>query len=1209
MSRIINTRPLIQKAKSLQNRANHVSSSQRSRTSMESYYSTVLPDTITTYNNIKDFAEYLDELFPYIGELSIFHPFHPAEPTTEDPGFTDTLRKVKLVSVNDGLPTYKLYIVAAYKFRNELYISIELLYKDNEYINIEPRYDRALNPINVSDYLAAGTVHFEMNDVYDILITKAEELDENTDRFEIYAVCSLNGTYQAARIKYLLFNLTNHVVSVDNVDFLLASDIQYRGSINDVSMFDNLISTIGVSNTGYLISEDLIPTDCFFVLQNSGSATNDYWYLDVVYFNTTLGKWVQNMGEYPKLESIEYIWRSDEMKTWKVNNPTTHEMVIKSCYYKYKLVIKPDLSTTVVSGQRICNIEFHLHRLTPAGAYSSDAMIDEIIDISTYVNVVVDDTDKLVKVYFNGDMILYGSLNPQSTQIVNMNYTTQKYSQDVIAYGTISISVINPVNGDFVFRVDPEYSYPIHYITKLTGQWNSICFFYDGMSYSSIADDKDAGDQSDLFKEDLGYAFLTSVKGNYVNIAVGYDSSKQLLVAECNKCEWKQLICEGEVIEHVEWSNTYKTLETYVVRTSTLWSDINTMKDVAENMLCDEILYVKSSVKNGDVMVYVVNEYENSEHTGDVVNKYITMIDADGLVIFNMQPITSISHTDKNKVNIETDYAFKNTGTQHYSFNFRYHTKYTRYIEDGKEYAEQTKAIKKLCAIGNKDGTICSILSEDNGKSWHIINYGDDLGRSIVSANINSYELLRSIELDQSLLINDSFGYLLVGSDKWNHLIIEAYNNLSNQWENPFNDLLNSGSVLDLKYDVDCTLENHNVVVRVDIIPTTNDSFITYKDIQISYSTGFFLNCDLMDIVWTGGFKLHKLPMTINAKTNDKSYSFSLDIEYTTIILTRPAASDEQEKYMYCIVDKQYSDETGLLAITINIYNKSDIVESNIGGEITITIDFTPFKKDYWYTNIKTEYVYANTQNVDIDETKEDGIIERYIPKDSDDIIGNRVSNVFWRSLFNCTITRGNSIIPGRQTFYWDANQTISPLSAEMNDSVLVFTFNKYVYKIECELILDPEMPSALRDTWGLETSLYNNAAHIELHCDSTIPVVVITEEPGFHEMSYYINCEYPVHGSSDVVKYINTVNMIFTLQKVDETETIPCSISYTSASYSVASVDVYTVIPRIEALDNTKIACKNNVMVLYDKNNVVDIPMTNNLFILEKVRESKLDD
>lgn len=784
MSRGINCVQLYNDAKRLQQTVKKIQSSQSTRLSKyNTSLNDVLPDVRDKYEQIKDYASYLSQIHPFILSLQhidVYKEINEQGEIVVD--YSGTLKKMCLAYVNEvsekktstESPDYdRMYLVGVYNYNGGLWVSVDEVYNFKDHVSTYEKLSMLSMPVEVN----YNTTSVKFNDIIFVDCVSSSAGDEAiegstteekawTIHLNLSIIGTCNSVYKSVISDFKI------VPSKDTktASAIIQIDANYKGSIDDTKFYSSSIGSVGVSHLGYLSSEVEAYTDSWFKLaENKDESADIVFYANNIYYYNYDRTWENSANEANVIDRITSTSRV------AVEQGDTVSYV----NYLLEIIIKKNPSGNTFS------IELNNYRKTSSSTQNT------LTDIREFYTVIPDNYNKTIKIIdlLTNEIIMFSSLSLQSNKLVDINYTTEHVIDTINAYKgiiTFTATIDTTVHYILTCHQDSEKSkvqYPFHFHSTIPGIWKAVVLVYRGVMFSVT----DSGDTRIIVSSD---SFIDTLVTAYTMIALGYDLSKNLLVAELNHSEWKLKACSGEIPINCSWDQASISQEIQIEEQSILWSDYeNKFKNMfVHNYGSDVQIPILDTdyLLEGVFRAYDVtrNAYITFYKTSKSGNEYLLVVDIDGeTILFGKTKLESWTITDVNKVIFVYESSTRETITTSFRFN-DCEVKYSNIHNES--YVMTKTAIQKIMCAGNDETyKLHTIYSEDLCSTWAEVPINTE--RQISVASITNYIVPKPYN---SYLKNDHGGFVLAGYDTRDHLTVLSYNNLYDDWFNVFSNVL-----------------------------------------------------------------------------------------------------------------------------------------------------------------------------------------------------------------------------------------------------------------------------------------------------------------------------------------------------------------------------------------------------------------------------------
>lgn len=1155
MASNINLKQLYYQEKQLLNKAYTIQNQQIARKDEYNQIINNFPDTTSIYQNIRDFATYLDNIHLYLESLSQIQLKYEEVDETLD--LTGCLKKATLLSTMNG----KTYILGVYLKNNNACISVNKLSTNNN-----TKYIKNFKELKI------GNAFVVMNDIYDV-----KQISESENNLNFVIIGTNNSTYYSIIASLTIKSSDDE--SIESYNFEELSDLYYHGTIGGNYIMDERIATVGTTYSGNLISELLLPENNWFVIK-SGDGKETYATITNI---------------CGKTENINWFIQSDDSNSslccaikdihgpFYLEDGTIDES--KNEIVKYILKLTPNQNYTT-------NSSIKLEATMNVYNFDGDELVDtENLNISDYFDVYIDKFNNTIKITYlkSGENIMFSSINLEENLMLETNYTTTINNNG--EYGYINFIFNEQVAGQISLHKEDEKKFvPLHLSANLFGQWNDTCIIDNGIIFSEIIDDKKLNDKADE-------AFISSIQRNYTTIAIGNDTNGKFTIANLYNFSWNKLQVE-DIVTGAKWQKIDKSLENYIVDTEDLWVDAvknNIKLDSNQNENnYSSIIIVYDGVSNKHLK-FCVKENENKL---DIVNDDNTI-----MLTYNLKTGTAPEYIGVNEVRFTVSLNDKD-----YTITIAYEEKYEQRSVGNTTYTTKTTIVNRLIMVGNIGSTLVSAVSLDSGNSWKLIPDNNIYNRRTYS--VSNYQLVKS---NTTNLINNHFGFLMGSQSNTGHLDIYEYNNLTCKWTNSFVDLLFpcSGLIFNKLIDCDFTTndDGNEITIKMILIPIHQLSTITsISNCSIENEKILF---DLtFDKQWT---KIGTEPVTkrftIPYTYSTSGYQNKINVGCTdsdkitfTATFTVPESKDTPTKddFIYSRTD---GGKTGFETnIVINKKFKTSDKLLQVCS-FNVALDMSELIVDYY----RMEYI--TSPMTDIHSSQEDIHISRYeTNNDKLDIIKYDLKTDFWKKLFGIK-DRIETIINVEEPSRFEVRVSLN--INEIPESMIIIDHNdndeknydyELLYNEQLGLAFETRMYDNTDKEITLTRSVLNQCPYIVGTIDypnHSITDIVITKSISFNSLIWNIEVK-SIDDKKNIITTMYHFHLIIDIFKYNPSPGVNTSIT-TSILDEDDQIYVLTACAKFN-INDPEIVVKNNYALCYDNNSMAGLFITNNLYILEDI-------
>ena len=1234
----INCKQLCRIIQSLQYKANKIRGYQASRIAQyNKIYNDDIANSLDSYETIRDFSEYLENLHPYLNEMK----------TVETPNNSDEnpLQKMCLAHVDNGNESH-IWLIGVYSNGGSLHWSKTKIWSKEGDTEQWPDVESLgeLNEIKIDD---EPVIFSNITDV--VFIGMRQSDDGVFVRFDIIGL--KDSIFQTVIVEFPdndsggnsgnnnSGNNNNNNSGTSNSPYGLISDAYYESSLNQTSSLSFLTASVGSSISGTLTSELVGHHDFQFKLTNKASSStgtnSDTTCPDIIFYNKCI-------------TSPTVYWTdgtNNTMEFYVKSNETYVNAKGVSFNYDYKLTISSSGKGTINTGVASCSLKLTAERVVVS------EKVSEPINYNEHFKFKLDNYHKTLRLYSvdSGLLLMYSSLSPEFHYKVALKETTANNSGNMIGYINFAITIdelilptpeptpeegqgvntaandaIEPYTATIVSIDTTDETIkslaPFHYHSNLPGEWTGNAIFTNGISYELTHYLKVTESSSTVSANDIGKSFLEHLDTEAVVIATGYTSSKQFALAEFSNSEWKSKSFSCSGLTKFQSMSTKSFTESRVESADIKWADyvdsLDVRNDKGEKIVFkqDTLMNVYQTVCARTGKTIMVYESKTSDKT-----YFIVVIPDEPMIKFQAtsvkSPIVGIQLLSGHRL-AYTKRWFKNANDT--------------YVES----IHQT-----IMCVSNVDGKLTSIMNTDLSESWEFIDVGMD---NVDYFGLESYKLVKP----DSKLTNEHHGFVIIANDKDDHMLARGYNQVSNEWIDvfgymfypmPFCNVVNTPSIT---YSINGSGESKKGVMgfKWSVSFGFYDKFVTSASFSTSIEqqdenepeptepteptepqqdeqlTSTATANNKMNFTTSPLWSSEEWSKIVHVSGTCKvgSKTSILKPEYTDITAKLTASDIElnaseiknSRDLYYTRTDS--NDETHIMSEII-VYKKSN---NEVVASFTVTFEFKSFNVD-WFRAFVIALPQAPNEHSDgsvdilVDETKLDNtyvqfrndVWQRFITLGYETKIDTKDDG----TLDSITIKLDSEEIPTNLTF-----STI-PLSPT-------------VYSFEYTYAGNSTMQLA-----GVMNQSSNDKVTVEQHLINKCPTFVL--KFGNETFSYESASVSVIANLDTIVFTINAIRVKHPTIRVKSTirsnTEITLAISVTlkppnaSDEYtpinlrtdeSTKTVIVYVPYPKFDLVE-PEMCAKNNIGICYDDDNVMIIPFTNNIYALEEVRAPLMQD
>ena len=1082
---------------------------------------------------------------------------------------TGKLVTMKLLSINEPLKC--TYIVALYKYGGKLFISVNLLKIDDKYVEIT-ELSKPLEILHDEKSILFDNL-FSMNEIHDSTIfSLATNPITSFITFRVILTGDLDSFYKTVLQDIIITpdysDPVKQQIELDtnNRDYY---DYLYQGDVKDTAAMDDYVHSIGLSTSGTLTSELVYKVQSFFKITD-GLLNTDIVYINNLHVNTIYNKWDKLINKNSSANYILGLIQDDEKQL------------------RLKLTLTVDENTIMTKlGSMII-----LLKVEPL-VYGIDKEGEEIKNGSINdVEIDFNSLNKTISFSYRDKIILYSSYDLTENEYIVTDYTIED--------NMYKISIKCPTNSnDKLFNLydsdDPLL--PLHFISDIEGRWLSTAILYNGVRYYSGDDWKlknpETGEYESPDYQPIGeypsiYTFLNSLQNDYITVALGYDANYNLCISKHENYNWTKTTFQTADLSTGKWQYIKESVESYIVDTNSKWGTYQGIKDkfpdvVYNNSLTDKIKYRYTNIfhiwsTNLNEYIYFItfNELEyndtNINSNDDETTKVYLIIKDENKTYVSEDMKVEVDNITISDINLVT-ISFILDGTP-YKLKLRFSKIFERYWNNDTEklipndgYVKRYHIERKLMAAGVAlDGKLISAISYDYGNTWTKVNFESE--KYGVINGLSNYYLTRSQALgDDTILLNDHYGFSMIGIDTDEHAEIHIYNKVNDTWYNGLSEILATEHYFSFVYKTIITenTETGNDDIQIILTPIYNTSFI--NDITITrytYDENGFKGYIELSVSYVKKWAVmntikYRIPFIVSDETGEYECKVKVNVDTNTKNITVsltckddvPISKDKTKYYKFTESDK---------------LDEFIFTEKSTNQLITLKLDYNIFSKKYYRYN--TELMTGTSL---LKQTK--------------------IFNNYWIKLYNYTI---NSNI--------DNNTNIITVDLVLNQTVpvqledLTYTINQTNYNQLIGLNLD-SIPSDT-DKSKIEATKYKQ-----------YPRIIINPFQGFNydisvsfEVLYdriYVKVKGRETEDSEPIEQEFYIYVILYDNNIEDEDNkqVSCCLNMTQNS-----IDVFTVAQPF-AFNDSNFIIKDDYTLFYNSEFTIGIPITNNLYILDKVR------
>lgn len=1041
---------------------------------------------------------------------------------------------VELLLLNDTNPNDDnkkyTFIIGVYKYSNKAFVSVDLLKVDSDYMNIT----ELSKPIEI----ATDTESIVFNNVYSIhqlgdstTFYKIESnpvgatSPTNTFKFKLVVIGDVNSFYKSA-----VFDLNIETTStssggttaytinpsLNNID--VSVDRTYNGDIKSTSTIDEYVNSVGVSNSGTLTSELLMDNKTIFSFETV-SAADRIFYISNQHINTRYCLWDEHV------------------------NTSFINCLIYDPERSVGLMLKVSTDNT----RAYSNIE-----LT-----ATQVIIDEDNNTGGIDSVVVnyDKLHKMITVSYRDRIIMYSSIN-----LLKTNGNIELNDVVIVNRHVVEIIISGAGGGSAMLKLyENNKLQPFHYMSNLEGRWLNAAVLYNGVRYFAGITSTSATPNENIL------TFLKSLQFDYTAIGSGFDANYNLILAKMTNNTWTKNNYSASNISTGKWHLMEKAVESYITMTNEKWKDYDGIKGLFPDVELDNNSFIRYnaiyhiwSANNASYMYFITYSRVNTTDPADPTsptndNVYLLVKDANQTFI-NDDVNVVVSSIEITDTNLMTMIIKIDSSDDIYCLRLRFSKIFERYWKDEENdknimnagYVKRYHIERKLmCSGEDLNGKLISAVSIDYGDNWEGIEFENNY--SGVLNGLSSYCLTKSSSAGSSLL-NNHYGYLMIGVDNDEHANVFIYNKLINTWYDGFYDIFESEHFMTLSYSTTITENSYgDDDITIVITPTFNPSFVDTGYSRIQSTTELTAHDYIMNMhieykgKWSDMSQTYQIPFSIFDTTEGRySYSISEGVDGLTIQLncdnTEP--KDKYKTRYFKFVEKNDDDHT------------IRFIDETNNKELNINLDYTVFSKLY----------YRNVSHLENVET-------------SAKLTYTNIYNNYWIRLFKYNILTSLNDTKDKLIVDLVLNQ---PVNITLSGTVYTVEQNNYPQTLTVdasELAINSYTLTMYKKYPRIMINLEANVKYtVDLQFDK---IVVVLENT-----------------STSIMKtlYIQVGVSASSVQ-------LPCCLNQINDT-----VNVYTVAKPF-IFNNASAIIDEDYTLLYGSKTGIGFPITNNLYILDEVR------
>ena len=1121
-------------------KANKIRSYQASRNAQyQKAYEDDIKESHDSYDVVKSFAEYLENLHPY---TSIMRTVSVSD------GFDGTLKKMCLGYTSNSIEE-SIWLIGVYNRGTSTWWSHDLIwYKKQGQKETWNKLTALSEPVELK---LDSTTPIVFSSISDAIFIKGDyEQSIGGSKLELrFAIIGVkNSAYQAILVHYN--NSTSESTTTETCDATLYTDAFYEGTLNQTSALPYVMSSVGNSVSGTLSSETILRYECCIEFVNSTYPTyicyNKCFVSPTIYWNS-LG----NIDFYIKTANTD----SD------------------GHYYYHRLEI---LSSTasLVSGYSINALSLKATYIT---LHPHETSVDE--KFSNYYKIEVNDFHKTFKLIYapTNTLLMYSSLSSPSADSISISATS-----DDMGYIVFRIKVSDAVSTAYhatIYKGKPSgtdaYKYgSFHYHTDLKGEWTGNAVFIKGITYNLSLYKSQSGVIHD---GDLTKSFLENLGLREYIVATGYSVDKAFTLAEFKNSNWVSKSYTASNTESTFQSTATKSYTYSLIESiDTKWLDYVESSESELGVSLSNLLnvyQVSDAYGNQEIMIYELSGLSEEKH--DFIVK---LPNVDELIKFT----AAIENDTTNGVRILT---VDGIGERLFSFTKRWYTP-----DDSSTYVESIHQTI-LCISGGTS----SMINENFNDEWSTL--------SISSTPMNTFKCESyKLSKPNDGMVNEHYGFVFIGDDVNGHILTRSYNPVSKRWSDTFDGLLYSLPFchvnienLTLKYTITSEEQpNGKLAFKWDYVFEFYDDFIENASIAYDSTDGVqCLNITLKTVSkWCDETFTFKCPvscayivdetsgdMNITVKDDNRTIEISGNALFNSTIIT-------SSNMLY--YTRSDSSNDGHVGSMINVYN-TDTDELVI--RYIVVFDFSEFIKYRFRENVNIKSA--------IEPTYEANEVKRHIDKEFDNNV-IQLRNDYWERLFSMNyetvISTSDRGAIDRILLRFDIDEIPSDIVMFSPASTVSFTCTFHKIHLVLETVNESQLTAV-----SIESHLVNKNPTFVFVFDNSTYVYTnasVSIDTSFNVIKFTISATRTtkstglltsVSGTYAISAYSNEIssaNKIINLRHIAATQ----------------SIGVYQVYPMF-TIDVPDICVKNNVGVCYDSNQAMIIPLTNNIYALEEVR------
>ena len=1095
------------------------------------------------------------------------------------------------ITSNPPTATEKTYLISVYQYGGRTLISVDLIIDGAKYKQFDENKLSDAKELYTTTTESTGT---ETKTVYhsipfsnivsinargkSIIFEECDENDSNTTtNNEIKSKFIITGD-ASSFFKSVSFNLTIDMTAatdfytIDDVEII--SDYMYRGDVKDTSTLDNVVSLVGVSHDGFLVDELIHPTLTFFRLY--ASLDDVIFFINNIHVNSQCVKWDTPTTTDQPLESISC------------------DIIDK----QNDIMMKPTLQVNTASVYDNNSI-FSLN-LNPKNYGTEDKPDYGNVDLNT-VKVLVNTYDKTISVKYLDQIILYMSCNILYVSNSELSYSRTGWTY----YFSLSNGSGTSIEKRFELINGENKAFQTHFSSKIPGRWLGASLLYNGVRYFKNYDSINSIEPLE---------FLNSLQNDYVTVAAGYTSDYNLIIANLKEFEWDDPTVITS-LPKAKWHLIHKNIENYVVNTGQPWNQyikqgqydkpaedwITT--DANNNAIvvgiCTHIYHVWSALENSYLFVCI---YE-AKDTGDLT---LIIKNAEGTEFVSKKDnceVLNSTISDNNLLTLKVS-----LGGKKYYLRFRFSKIYERYWQSDDEevrfaensgFARSTRIERKLMVAGEDlNSQFVSAVSLDYGKSWEQVDFDvnnkDEINGKLT--DISNYIITRP-DSYQTTLLNDHYGYAMLGVDNNNHGKLFVYNKLLNKWYNGFENILTPQKFMEFSFTTILPEPDETKSPEISIIvKAKNDDDvglfnsrmvkdITFKPVSVSSSASSFI-CKI-DFVDTSSWASMDSNIIIPFTFTDSSghYKVSLSFDDTAGTNENEEIESKQLKIKISVEETQTTQSTTGTSQKqkYEFAHKADLREGNDNDD-PYTFKFTDYANDYYLklhldltafqqTYYETNYLMEQTEDDDGNTYNK--------------LVGAEISNDYW--IRDHDYNFNTSFANDGQSFIVDIDLNQFSTAAVYSSSYTVVN-NEYDY----------QMFDASSDQ-TITCSVYKQYPRITYQLTNPMTKCTLDKD---NIIIDYNTVEFQFILSNKETQTTQTVNLklTFNISKAIEPAKIievPCCVNWNK---STSSLSIYHLAAPFSLVDS-HIIIQDNYTLFYTPNMAIAYPITNNLYLMDELR------